>query len=148
MPSAQEKSYFSERLWFALRSSPYTVKGATDLARAFNLQYRSGESISVQTAHKWLSGRAIPTREKITTLANWLNVTEHWLHYGPPPKTDHSKKNIQGQQGGLQPAGLQSKEYPSSPETLLLAQKIETLTEHQKYLVSEFIRQFYGRLSG
>lgn len=136
MPSAQEKSAFSARLWFALKRSPTPVRGATDLARFFNLQHRTGASISVQTTHKWLTGRAIPTAEKIKTLAEWLNVGEHWLHYGPPPEPKLLEK---------QEIKTKLLKYSPTPETLSLAQKIETLPEHQKYLVSELITQFYGK---
>src|SRR5260363_431300 len=86
MPTAKEKSDFSARLRFALRKSAQTIKGATDLARLFNLKYRSNRSITVQTAHKWLSGRAIPTADKIDILAEWLSVNPNWLHYGPAPE--------------------------------------------------------------
>ncbi len=83
MQTTQEKAAFSERLKSALRNSDRPVKGATDLARLFNLQHQIG--ISVQAAHKWLNGLVIPTDDRIATLAKWLNVSEHWLHYGPPP---------------------------------------------------------------
>ena len=84
MPTNEEKSAFSRRLELALRRSPEPVQGATELALRFNLRYR-GNAVSAQTAHKWLTGRAIPTNDKLATLAAWLNVSEHWLHYGPPP---------------------------------------------------------------
>lgn len=127
MPSVQEKSAFSRRLWFALKKNGRLVKGPTDLARHFNLQYRAGSSVSVQTTHKWLTGRAIPTAEKIKTLAAWLNVTEHWLHYGPPPAEPVLKNARQ-----------------PSPNALLLAKKIETLPEHQRFLVEELVKQLAG----
>ena len=133
MPSAQEKSAFSARLWFTLKRSSAPIKGATDLARLFNLKHRAGASISVQTAHKWLTGRAIPTAEKIKTFTEWLNVSEYWLHYGPPPEPDRKENKTK-----------LVKHSPSS-ETLLLAQKVEALPEHQKYIVSELIMQFYGK---
>src|SRR5260364_2604 len=81
MPTAKEKSDFSARLRFALRKSAQTIKGATDLARLFNLKYRSNRSITVQTAHKWLSGRAIPTADKLE------NTQRAQLKYSPSPET-------------------------------------------------------------
>src|SRR5260363_349413 len=67
MPTAQEKAAFSERLKCALRKSDPPVKDATDLARLFNLQHRAVSciGIAVQAAHKWLSGLAIPSADKI-----------------------------------------------------------------------------------
>src|SRR5260363_319645 len=100
MPTAKEKSDFSARLRFALRKSAQTIKGATDLARLFNLKYRSNRSITVQTAHKW------------------LGVNPHCLHYGPPPEPIQSKLE------NTQRAQLK---YSPSPETLLLATQIEAL---------------------
>jgi hypothetical protein len=136
MLTAKEKSAFSVRLWSALKRSPTPIKGATDLARIFNFIHRAGNDISVQATHKWLSGHAIPTREKIKILADWLNVTEHWLHYGPPPALKQSNKKSA--------AAAVFHTFPTT-ETLLLAQKIDALPAHQKYIVSEFIKAFYEK---
>jgi transcriptional regulator with XRE-family HTH domain len=129
MPSAQEKTDFSDRLWFALRKSTHSVKGATDLARYFNLQY-AGKGIAVQTTHKWLTGRSIPTDDKIKILAAWLNVTKHWLHYGSPPSA---------------PARQKTKAQLPSLEVLSLAKKIKALSEHQRYILEELVKQFAGK---
>src|SRR5260363_174764 len=67
MLTTQEKTDFSARLKCALRESNRPVHGAVELARLFNQQYCPG--ISVQTAHKWLSGRAIPDTYKMRMLA-------------------------------------------------------------------------------
>ncbi len=138
MSSDQKKSEFSERLKFALRRSSKPVKGATDLARLFNLQHRTASDkdggISTQSTHKWLTGRAIPTSDKIETLAAWLGVSAHWLHYGSPPESPLKTQQAKDQQF----------KYPPSPEALTLAKKIETLPEHQRYLIAELVTQFYG----
>ncbi len=116
MPTAQEKAAFSERLKCALRKSDCPVKGATDLARLFNLQHRviSCVGTSVQTAHKWLNGFDIPTADQIATLATWLNVSEHWLQYGSP-----------------------ATEFSS--EMHALTEKIGMLSEHKSHLVKELV---------
>ncbi len=137
MPTAKEKSDFSARLRFALRKSAQPIKGATDLARLFNLKYRSSPGITVQTTHKWLTGRAIPTTDKLEVLAEWLGVNPHWLHYGPPPEPIQSKSK------NAQPAQLK---YSLSPEALLLAAQIEALPDHQRYLVVELVTHFYGKV--
>src|SRR5260364_249825 len=82
MLTTQEKTDFSARLKCALRESNRPVHGAVELARLFNQQYCPG--ISVQTAHKWLSGRAIPDTYKMRMLAEWLGVPEQQLRDDSP----------------------------------------------------------------
>lgn len=135
MPTAEEKAAFTERLQFAMRRAPETPQGPTELALHFNLRYRGAHPISPQTAHKWLSGRTIPTADKLQTLAEWLDVDLHWLHYGPPP--GDAKRTVPRPR-------TRGEKYPLSPETLELASKIEALTPHHRYLVQELISQFYG----
>lgn len=119
MPTAREKAEFSARLQLALRKSPHLVKGATDLAHLFNVQHSPNIGISMQTAHKWLTGRAIPHTDKIKALAKWLGVSEHWLYYGPPPpELDQN-----------------AEKYPPPSETLSLVQKIDLLPEHKRQLI-------------
>lgn len=135
MPTVEEKAAFSERLKFALQRSPEKVAGGTQLALQFNLRHRGAQSISPQTAHKWLTGRTIPTRDKLATLANWLRVDLHWLHYGPAPTA--------AARATPKPLPRDDK-YPLTPETIELASKIESLSAHHRYLVQELIEQFYG----
>src|SRR3569833_2272899 len=129
MPTNEEKSAFSRRLELALRRSPEPVQGATELALRFNLRYR-GNAVSAQTAHKWLTGRAIPTNDKLATLAAWLNVSEHWLHYGPPPAQPSPPAVLKARQ--------QQTDYPAtaagaaSPQALALALRIQSLPAHQR----------------
>ncbi len=135
MPTIDEKTAFSERLKFALLRSPEKVMGGTELALHFNLRHHGDNSISPQTAHKWLSGRTIPTADKLVTLADWLRVDLHWLHYGPPPNAS----------ARTTPKPLpRDEKYPLTPETIELASKIEALSPHHRYLVQELIEQFYG----
>ncbi|MFC5472681.1 transcriptional regulator [Paraherbaspirillum soli] len=130
MPTNNEKAAFSKRLEFALRRSPEAVQGATDLALRFNLRHQ-GDAVSPQTAHKWLTGRAIPTNDKLATIAKWLNVDQHWLHYGPPP----SKPASEAKEGSTKDA----KRLP--PELINLAMKIQELPPHRRYLVEELVEQ-------
>jgi transcriptional regulator with XRE-family HTH domain len=125
MPTIDEKAAFSKRLKLALRRSSEPVNGATELALRFNLRY-TGEAVTAQTAHKWITGRAIPTNDKLATIAKWLNVDEHWLHYGPP-----SKKATPADPQPTKPA----------PELIALAVKIQALQPHQRYLVEELVDQ-------
>jgi transcriptional regulator with XRE-family HTH domain len=141
MPTDEEKAAFSRRLERALRRSTEPVQGATELALRFNLRYR-GNAVSAQTAHKWLTGRAIPTSDKLTTLAAWLNVNEHWLHYGPPP-SEGLHVGQQRQPYATTSIGKSISETASkpSPETIVLAAKIQALPPHRRYLVEELVEQ-------
>ena len=143
MPTNEEKAAFAKRLELALRRSPEPVRGATELALRFNLRHR-GNAVSPQTAHKWLTGRAIPTKDKLMTLADWLNVSEHWLHYGPPPekllKVGEQRAAYGVQQAG-RPAMTAKGTSKPSPEALSLATKIQALPPHRRYLVEELVAQ-------
>ncbi|KVG76117.1 transcriptional regulator [Burkholderia ubonensis] len=135
MPTSEEKKAFSVRLKFALQRNPHKIVGATELANQSNLRHHGEHPVSPQTAHKWLTGRTIPTQDKLRTLAEWLRVDLHWLHYGPPPNgAAHSTP---------QPLPRDER-YPPTPETIELASKIEALSPHHRYLVQELIEQFYG----
>ncbi|GAB7534394.1 transcriptional regulator [Burkholderia sp. 3C] len=135
MPTLEEKMAFSERLKFALLRSPEKLSGATELALHFNLRHHGEHPVSPQTTHKWLTGRTIPTADKLATLAEWLRVDLHWLHYGPPPTSNALST----------PRPLPRDErYPPTQETIELATKIESLSSHHRYLVQELIEQFYG----
>lgn len=143
MPTNEEKTAFSKRLRLALRRSKEPVHGATELALRFNLRHR-GNAISAQTAHKWLSGRAIPTSDKLLTLAEWLDVNEHWLHYGPPPSRPlhvaESKQAYGTPEAGTLPGSRKSIGKPS-PEAIDLAVKIQALPPHRRYLMEELVDQ-------
>jgi len=81
MKAAIEREDFSARLQQSLRSASYSPDSPTQLAREFNVRF-AGRPITVHAARKWLVGEAIPTQEKLRTLAQWLGVTAEWLRYG------------------------------------------------------------------
>ena len=85
-----EKSEFSQRLIAVLKQAGVRTVSPTKLAIDFNLQYR-GKPISTQAAHKWLNGTAIPSQDKLRTLAIWLNVSPEWLRYGDAEKKSKTK---------------------------------------------------------
>ncbi len=85
-----------------------------------------------QTAHKWLTARAIPTNDKLATLAQWLNVDEHWLHYGPPPaKREETVKGKAGKTAGVVPPA----------DAVSLALKIQALSPERRYLLEGLVNQ-------
>ncbi|MFL6566868.1 MAG: hypothetical protein ACJ8G5_18165 [Burkholderiales bacterium] len=51
------------------------------MAREFNLRYE-GTPVTVQAVRKWVSGRALPSQDKVRALALWLEVSPQWLRYG------------------------------------------------------------------
>lgn len=76
-----EKEKFSERLKFALQNAKPELNKTSDIAIRFNLRHPN-EPVTQQAVHKWLNGLAIPSQDKIHTLAIWLNVKPEWLRYG------------------------------------------------------------------
>lgn len=81
MKASIEREDFSERLQLALRNADYSPDSPTQLAREFNVRFTGGP-ITVHAARKWLGGEAIPTQEKLRTLAQWLGVPAEWLRFG------------------------------------------------------------------
>jgi transcriptional regulator with XRE-family HTH domain len=135
MPT-DDKLAFAERLRIALKRGAKNVSTAAELATQFNLRYQN-EPITAQAAQKWLTGKACPTPDKIETLANWLNVSSHWLHYGPAP---------QPLQRHNAPSVRQSKTQPHTDEALTekeskLLSRLRQLSEHQFFLISDLVDQ-------
>jgi len=75
-----EVQAFARRLENRLRSQGKTLSPTT-LAREFNLRWR-GPPVTVNATRKWLTGEAIPTLDKLSVLANLLDVSEDWLRWG------------------------------------------------------------------
>jgi transcriptional regulator with XRE-family HTH domain len=139
MPTTNEKRAFADRLKLAMRRVPEKPDGPTELARFFNLRFE-GSPVSTQTVDKWLKGRTIPKLDKLETLASALGVDLHWLHYGPSPKVTATTKK----KPKPAPPRPPEEKYPASAESLELANKIESLMPHHRYLVQELVAQFYG----
>jgi transcriptional regulator with XRE-family HTH domain len=76
----EEKKDFSRRLAEAMRKARVEAS-PTRFAREFNLRH-PGDPVTAQAVRKWLYGRALPTQGKLRTLAQWLEVSPHWLRYG------------------------------------------------------------------
>ncbi len=92
MKIPNEKEKFSERLKLALATKyPNTLKNS-EIATKFNLQHPN-EPVTQQAVYKWLNGLAIPSLDKIDTLANWLNVKPVWLRYGVSENTQIDTMN-------------------------------------------------------
>lgn len=81
MPQANESDNFTLRLQLALAQVGFPADSASALAREFNRRH-PGAPITVHTTRKWLAGQAVPTQEKLRTLADWLAVSPAWLGFG------------------------------------------------------------------
>lgn len=119
-----EREGFSERLQQALRNAEYSPDSPTQLAREFNIRFE-GRPITVHAARKWLVGEAIPTQEKLRTLAQWLGVPAEWLRFG----------------GETQAAG----DLPGTPTRfesadVKLIADLQRLDPHHQAIAREFIR--------
>ncbi|HEX7635013.1 MAG TPA: hypothetical protein VF427_07035 [Noviherbaspirillum sp.] len=120
-----EREGFSERLQQALRNADYSPDSPTQLAREFNIRFE-GRPITVHAARKWLVGEAIPTQEKLRTLAQWLGVPAEWLRFGGNDS-----------QGATEPGGLSARF--ESADVKLVAD-LQRLDAHHQVLAREFIR--------
>lgn len=125
-----EKQAFAARLKQALTRSSKKIESPSELALQFNLRH-SREPISAQAAHKWLTGTAMPTVDKIETLASWLGVPLQWLRYGIPETTakPHKKQAKTGELGTL-----------TADETELIV-RLRTMPEVRRKLVLDLVAQ-------
>jgi transcriptional regulator with XRE-family HTH domain len=124
MKASIEREDFSSRLQQALRNADYSPDSPTLLAREFNIRF-AGRPITVHAARKWLVGEAIPTQEKLRTLAQWLGVPAEWLRFGG--------QESQPQAGGAEPARFESADVK-------LIADLQRLDEHYQLIAREIIR--------
>jgi len=108
----------------ALRNAEYSPDSPTQLAREFNIRFE-GRPITVHAARKWLVGEAIPTQEKLRTLAQWLGVPAEWLRFGGA--------DGRGGEGGSAPARFESADVK-------LVADLQRLDPHHQAIAREFIR--------
>lgn len=136
MMSIDEKQAFAERLRLALTRSPRPVESAAELAVQFNLRH-NGVPVTQQAVHKWLSGKASPTPDKVATLAAWLGVSTHWLRFGSPESATAPPRLSAGERTAsryAEPPGTDVDE-----QDLLAAMR--KLTPHQRRLIVELVNQ-------
>ncbi len=91
MSNLKEKVLFSERLKKALNNANHPIS-PTYLSNEFNNRF-DGQPISVQSANNWLLGKAIPSQNKLSLLAIWLNVSAQWLRFGEDEDEDEDDMN-------------------------------------------------------
>lgn len=90
MNALDEKILFSQRLQQTLSRLSLPTNKPTWFAREFNSR-SINTTVSVQTAHNWLLGVAIPSQDKLQIISNWLGVSSQWLRFGEetPLQTSH-----------------------------------------------------------
>ncbi len=132
--SSSEKAAFAERLKLALTRSRKKINTATELALQFNLRHPNNP-VTQQAAQKWLSGLACPTSDKIETLAQWLNVSAHWLRFGSPHDINYKQASSSRK---IEP--LQHTVINTNDENWLIA-RFRQLTPHQQILITELVIQ-------
>jgi len=125
MRASFEREDFSVRLQQALRNNGYSSDSPTQLSREFNIRF-TGHPITVHAARKWLVGEAIPTQEKLRTLALWLGVASEWLRFGGDVHQDA------GQNGTIA-------SHFESADVKLIAD-LQQLDEKSRNIAREFIR--------
>lgn len=117
--------FFADRLRAALaRFDPPGRTGVAWIAREFNQRY-GGKPISINAARKWLNGEAIPTHDKVMTLACWLRVSPEWLLFGA------------GEHGTVALAGEAPTAYRS--QAAELGRDIAALNGEHKHIVRELV---------
>ena len=121
--SSSERTGFSSRLQQCLRNSHHSPDSPTELAREFNVRFNA-RPITVHAARKWLIGEAIPTQDKMRTLATWLQVPIEWLRFG----SNDQQVNVLDPVHALRSADLK------------MIADMHLLDEHHRQIVREFIR--------
>ncbi len=125
MKASIEREDFSSRLQQALRNADYSPDSPTQLAREFNVRF-AGRPSTVHAARKWIVGEAIPTQEKLRTLAQWLGVPAEWLRFGGD---EMPGKNAEGEA---------SSRFESDDVKLIT--DLQRLDEHYRVIAREIIR--------
>ena len=128
MKASIEREDFSQRLQQALRNADYSPDSPTQLAREFNVRF-TGRPITVHAARKWLVGEAIPTQEKLRTLAHWLGVPAEWLRFGG---------SLENARRGENASSEASARFDS--DAVKLISDLQRLDEHYRIIAREIIR--------
>ncbi len=65
---------FSQILQESLRTKYKKVPAASIFANEFNFRAHGSDTITRETARKWLLGLSLPRPEKLSILVKWLNI--------------------------------------------------------------------------
>jgi hypothetical protein len=136
MDISVERRNFAQRLQSALRQARQSPDSPSALTRNFNSRY-TGQAVTVHAVRKWLVAEAIPTQDKLRTLAQWLQVPADWLRFG-----------TQGLQSGHNMTVTVNTETQSllmemTHEDLRLVEDLHALQVHERHLVHEFVKLLF-----
>jgi transcriptional regulator with XRE-family HTH domain len=136
--TSEEKQAFALRLQAALKRAERSVRGPADLAREFTLRHPN-EPITPQAAQRWLSGKSMPTFDKVETLAKWLRVSAHWLRYGTPAGVQIVEERTPEIRRGKPPRYTVT--YELKDEERHLLRGFRQLSPEQRKLIVDLIAQ-------
>ncbi|TXF10530.1 hypothetical protein [Pelomicrobium methylotrophicum] len=123
----EEKRAFGKRLVEALRKAGVDTRSPTRVAREFNLRYH-GDPVTTQGVRKWLTGRSLPSQDKIRVLADWLGVSSQWLRFGEDTGEDARRASV-----------LRQEVRPYRREQDILLEIFGRLNERHRKLVLELV---------
>lgn len=128
MARTKENLEFAERLKWALKRNAKPTDSPSFLANQFNLIH-AGTPITNQAAQKWLVGDNKPAADKISTLAQMLDVSVEWLRFGIGDALTQKTQTAEP---------VASYQTPASVETQLLA-RFRRLTPQQQHLMLDWL---------
>ena len=81
--------------------------------------------MTVQAVRKWMTGKALPSQDKVRALALWLDVSPQWLRFGEP-------------EGGPGRA-LRQESAAYRVDASWLSRKYEALSDPHKRMIVELV---------
>lgn len=93
------KNNFSIHLQNKLRERYGKIPSCAVFARDFSLLARDVEPISIETARKWIRGKALPHAARLRVLCAWLQIDTSLgqldtNHYSPSTMNGHSTNGV------------------------------------------------------
>lgn len=121
---------FAKRLQIAMSAKAIKLS-PTVLANQFNTVF-DGRAVTPHTARNWLLGKAMPTQDKLMSLANLLGTSSEQLRFGR-----YSEKTLMiGNQDGTETELTESQQQ--------LVRKYIMLSTSQQKLVSDLVDEISG----
>ena len=121
------KNNFSILLQNKLRERYGKIPSCAVFARDFSLLARDVEPISIETARKWIRGKALPHASRLRILCAWLQIDTSLGQLDPSPYK-HTALNPNGLNGSHLPTSeilrLTEKLSPNEMEVLIELVKI------------------------
>ncbi len=114
-------SFFSLQLQKALRLKYKKIPYATTFARNFNLSTKGKNTISSETARRWMHGTSKPKIDTIEFLSHWLNVSPSFFFNGELHKDEKNFiNNLNGDTKSFIQTQLLNKYNGLNKESLLI----------------------------